>query len=183
MTRKVMISLLLLVWFPLSLFAGDEVYIAKAAWIKNFPPFFEWPKKSGMENTSNPFIIGIIGKNPFGSILDDTYSKKKIKIMNKPVKIVYFSAPEEIRDCHLLFIPLSQKKHLLKILSITKKKPILTIGDTKGFAHKGVHINFYQSGKKLRFEINPAAIREATLSVDLKFLKLGKRVKTQEGIP
>jgi hypothetical protein len=178
-----MISLLLLVWFPLSLFAGSEVYIAKAAWLKNFPPFFEWPEKSGMANTSNPFIIGIIGESPINSILADFYTREKRKIMNKPVKIVYFSAPEEIRDCHLLFIPYSQKKHLLKILSITKKKPILTVGDTKGFARKGVHINFYQSGKKLRFEINPTAIREATLSVDLKFLKLGKRVKTQEGIP
>ena len=168
-------------WLCISVFATvREEYTIKAAFMGKFPQFIQWPDKSGMTDTSKPFVIGVIGEDPFGSILEKCYAGKNRKIKNKKVKIKYVKSLEEIPGCHLLFISRSVENDLLKILSITKNKPILTIGETQGFAQKGVHINFYISQKRIRFEINPLAIRESSLSVDSLLLEFAKTIKPGE---
>ena len=177
MTPKIKTALFLLLCLPLSIFTTHKEYFVKAVLLQKISRYITWPEKSGMSDTSKSFVIGVIGKNPFGSILEDSYSSGKWKIKKKKVKIKYFASPGEIKECHLLFISKSEKKNLSNILSFIKNKPVLVVGDTKGFAQKGVHINFYQSGKKLRFEINPIAAQEALLSIDPSLLPSGKIIK------
>lgn len=179
MIRKTLIILLLASWTLLPAAADLEPYIAKAAMLEKIPRYINWPAESGMKNTSTPFVIGVIGKNPFGSILEKAFTRDR-KINKKQVKIVYFSSPDEIKDCHLLFISAAEKKNLSKIFSIIQNKPVLTISDTTGFAQRGVHINFVKSGQRLRFEINPIAVRQASLSIDPSFLAIGKIVRPVE---
>ena len=123
-------------------------------------------------------VLGVIGDSPFGTILEDIYSHQKIK--NRRVEIRYLSSIEEIEGCHLLFLSESKKKELPKILSFTGEKPILTIGDTKGFADKGVLINFFHSEDKIRFEINVLAVRDSGLSMSYLLLRLAKIVNPIE---
>lgn len=179
--RGFLIAVVLLWYLPFLLFPilQDE-YMVKAVYLEKFAQFTQWPDRSGMADTSKLFVLGVIGKNPFGSILEKVYSAGERKIKKKKVTIKYFSSPAEITGCHLLFISKSVKKDLPKILSITKNKPVLTLGETNGFAQKGVHINFYFSGNNIRFEINPLAIREASLSVDSSLLRIGKIVIPSE---
>ena len=180
MIRKTLIALFLLWWLPVSIFTTEKESMIKVAFLAKFPRYIAWPEKSGMNDTSKPFILAVIGENPIGPILEKAYSTGYWQINKKKVKIIYFKTPEEIKECHLLFISTSAKKDLSKILSITKNKPILTVGDTSGFAQKGVHINFYQFRKRLRFEINPFAIREASLSIAPSLLEIGKIIKPRE---
>ncbi|MCD4692240.1 MAG: YfiR family protein [Calditrichales bacterium] len=154
-------------------------YDVKAVYLEKFTRFIDWPGESTVSDTSKPFILGVVGRNPFGPILENIYSSQKIK--NKEVKIIHISNPNKISGCHLLFVSKSEKNKLTKILSQTKNKPILTIGDTKGFADRGVLINFYLSYDKTRFKINETAVRESGLYMSHLLFNLAKIVNPAGG--
>jgi len=168
--------IILFVGLLLPVFASAQLseYTIKAAFLERFTRFIEWPEESAIVDTSKPFILGVIGENPFGAILEEIYSTQKIR--NKKVEIRYISDTNEIPECHLLFISKSEEKALSKILSFAKEKPILTISDTKGFAEKGVLINFSFSENKIRFEINESAVRDSGLSISYLLLRVAKIV-------
>lgn len=167
-------SLLLVLWLPLVSLAQTQEYTVKAVFLERFTRFIEWPEEMAISDSSLPFILGVIGKNPFGSLLDEIYSAQKIR--NKEVKIRSISVLKEIAGCHLLFISESKKKELSEILSFTRKKPILTIGDSEGFTEAGVLINLYLEQDKIRFEINESAFRESGLSISYLLLQRAKIV-------
>ena len=164
---------------PISTAAQQSEYTMKAVFLEHFTRFIEWPEPSGIDDVSSPFLIAIIGENPFGSILGQIYSEQKIK--NKKVEIKYISTPDNIPDCHILFISGSSQEILPEILSITKNKPILTVSDTKGFAEMGVLINFYLIGDKIKFEINEKAVHESGLVMSYRLLSLARIVNQARG--
>jgi len=159
---------------PISAIAQQSEYTIKAVFLEHFTRFIEWPESSGIADTSSAFVVEVIGENPFGSILEEIYAKQKIK--NKRVEIRYISTPDEIDDCHILFISKSAKSILPEILSHTRNRPILTVSDTVGFAQKRVLINFYMAGDNIKFEINEKAVHESGLVMSYKLLNLARIV-------
>ena len=147
----------------------------KASFIGRFTLFIDWPKETTFDDTSKSFILSVIGKNPFEKNLEYAYNTRKIK--NKPVEIRYIKGLEEINGSHILFISGSEKKLLPEIISHIKNIPILTIGDTRGFAEKGVMLNFYIVDKKIRFEINHLAVKKSSLSMSSLLLEHAKIIK------
>jgi hypothetical protein len=160
----------------LSLFSVEDEYIRKAALFKVFSQHIQWPKNSSMDDRSKPFVIGIIGKNPFGKLLENAYSLEEGKIKDKNVEIRDISKMEEIERCHILFISKSVGKELAEIIAITGKKPILTIAEKKGFAKKGVLFNLYLTKGQIRFEINASALKKSGLVVDSQLLSVARIV-------
>ncbi|MBF0118963.1 MAG: YfiR family protein [Desulfobacterales bacterium] len=159
-----------------SSFASDEEYILKAGFIEKIAEFITWPSKSEIEDISKPFVIKVIGGEPFDNILTERYKNNKIK--KKEVKIYYIDKINEIKESNILFVTKSVKIEPSEILSFTRDKPILTIGETKNFAKKGGHINFYfTENNTLAFEINESKIRESGLKVDLLLLEVAKIIR------
>lgn len=156
----------------------EDEYVIKAVYFEKLSRFIQWPEASGITDTSRPFVIGVIGENPYDSILEKVYSTRKIG--NKKVAIRHFSTLAEIGDCHILFISESVKKDLDTIVRIAASRSILTIGETAGFAQRGVHINFYIFKNKVRFEINPASIRKASLTIDSLLFSIARVIKSPE---
>jgi len=174
-TKKTwLLSLFLVLFLPGIALAQASEYNVKAVFLERFTRFIEWPEESDVNDTSQPFILGVIGENSFGSKLEQIYSKQKIK--DKKVEIRYISDINEIPGCNLLFISKSEKKALSKILSLTRERQILTIGDTKNFGERGVLINFYIVGNKIRFEINESEARNSGLFISYRLLNLAKIV-------
>jgi hypothetical protein len=170
----IVLSIVILL-LPLSLFTvTKDEYYRKAALFKVFSQYIQWPENSDMKDLSKPFVIGVIGKNPFGPILEKAYSQEEYKIKNKKVEIRFISKMEEIEGCHILFISKFFKEELEEILDLTRKKPILTIAETKGYAERGVLFNLYISKNEIRFEINTAALRESQLIVDSQLLSVAR---------
>jgi len=175
--KKYIAALMLLVLIsPSRLFCVKDEYYRKAALFKVFSQYIQWPKNSDVNDRSKPFVIGVIGKNPFGSILEAAYSREENKIKDKKVEIRYILKMEEIESCHILFISKSVDMELEEILAITRGKPILTIGETKGYAEKGVLFNLYISRDEIRFEINALALRESRLIPSSQLLSVAKIV-------
>ncbi len=168
-----------LLLLPICAFAQTSEYTIKAAFLERFTRFIEWPEESAVSDTTESFVLGVIGENPFGSILEQLYATQKIK--NKEVEIQSLSNQDEISGCHLLFISKSKEKELSKILSLTKNKPILTISDANGFAENGVLINLYLAENKIRFEINETAVKVSGLSISYLLLNAAKIVNPVKG--
>lgn len=153
----------------------------KAAFIYNFIKFVDWPKEK-MADSNEPITIGIIGKDPFGKAFEPI---KKKQVKGKKVVIKRFKGFEElkqsseqieaIRKCHLLFI-CSSKKNLKEVINSVKDHSVLTVADIKGFLESGGIINFLIEDKKVRFEINNTAAKQAKLKIRSKLLRLAKRV-------
>ncbi len=176
-SRKILIIFLLGVYSftPTHLSAQKSEYALKAAFIERFTRFVEWPEGSAVNDSSKPFILAVIGENPFGSLLNQVNMKRHGK--QKRIVIRYYSKIDDVKNCHLLFISSTMKNALPIILSAIDNKPILTISDTPGFAHKGVHINMYRDSQKIRFEINEKAVRKSGLRMSHLLLRMAKIIK------
>ena len=79
--------------------------------------------------------------------------------------------------CHILFVNTSEPDHIRRIITLLAKEPVLTVGDTEGFAQQGGMINFITQQNKTRFAINVDAAQRARLRIRSKLLKLAKIVE------
>lgn len=149
-------------------------YAVKVAFIYNFTKFTQWPEKA-FQKGQEEFVIGVLGEDPFENSLDLLASQKKAQ--GRKIVIRHFSSPDEIAECHILFISPSQGGNLDKILSKGGGKPVLMIGDSKGFAEKGVAVNFFIQDEKVRFEFNLKALEKSGIKVSSQLLHLGKIIE------
>jgi len=152
---------------------GEQVpeYELKAEFLSRFAAFIEWPQS----NAPN-FTIGVIGTSPFNGYLEKIAARR---IKGRPVSIRYITEPAQVEGCDIVFIAGSEKPRLRTILSHTGSKPILTVGDTAGYAADGVLINFYNAGETVHFEINETAADHAGLKFSSKLLKLARVVEAK----
>ena len=171
--RTVIYIVFLLIIMPNSLLAkeGDDPESEyKAYFIYTFSKYVEW-EDFGADST---FIIGVIGNSNMAPYLERIADVKSIK--GKKIIIQRWQQTNDIGVCHMLFIPRSQKDQLNEIRKKTEGMPILTIGDTKGFAKKGVHINLLILRDRIGFEVNMTTIDDTTLKVSSQLLKLATSV-------
>lgn len=176
--RPIILLIILILHLQFNISGQADEYIMKAVAFEQVSRFLEWPENTIIDD-SKPFIIGVLGDNPFGESLEETYAKHKIK--NKDVNILYFNEIEEVNKCHILFISNSKKGDIKKVVDYVNEKPILTVGDTKGYAESGVLVNFYLLDNKIRFEINEKKMADVGFSVSYMLLKVAKIINPITG--
>jgi hypothetical protein len=152
--------------------AQSTEYLLKAGFMERFTRFIEWPSDSIQSDTTKPFIILILGKNPFGENLKYVFSKTRIK--DRKVLINYASKLDTTSYCHMIYIGNTTTRELRSILNYTQNKPIITVSETEGYGSQGVLINFFIENNKIRFEINPEAFRKSGLRVSHLLLNTAK---------
>ena len=143
----------------------------KAQYIERFAGFIEWPAGSVSEASS--FVIGVIGRTELTTTLGGLARRTTIK--GKSIEVLEVSNLGQADTCQILFIARSERGRLTEILGQIRRRPVLTVGDTDGFANRGVMINFLE-GESLRFEINQVAAETAGLRLSEKLLDLGDKV-------
>ncbi|HEX3623999.1 MAG TPA: YfiR family protein [Verrucomicrobiae bacterium] len=158
--------------------AQSKEYQIKAAFLFNFAQFVNWPSTAFTE-TNAPFCIGILGDDPFGQALDQTVQGETVD--NRKIIIERSKNIGDLKNCQMIFVSRSEKKHINEILANLDSQPVLTVGEVEGFAESGGDIDFYLAGPKVRFEINPTATQSDGLKVSSQLLSLGKIVQTAKG--
>ncbi len=177
MKKMFILVLLLAFWHPGTDRAQDgqiTEYRLKAAFLYHFAKFVTWPA-SAFADSTEPIIIGVIGRDPFGRDLEKTVAGKTVRGRRFVVK--RFRHIDDLEFCHILFITPSERKHVGEILRRIDSKSVLTVGDTRSFATQGVIINLFSENYKIRFDINAAAAKEAGLRISSRLLRLAKRVQ------
>jgi hypothetical protein len=146
-------------------------YEVKAAFLYNVLAFVEWPLPEN--KSADTLRICILGASAAGKAFDDLDGQV---IMGRKIEIVHLTSLADVGRCSVLFIGSSEERNIHRIMRALQGTSILSIGDTAGFARQGVIINFYLEQKKVRFEVNAAAARQAGLVISSKLLKLAGSV-------
>jgi hypothetical protein len=152
----------------------------KATFLYHLAQFVEWPPEAfPTEETS--MVIGVLGTDPFGKILDDIVENEVVK--NRKLTIQRYQTVEEITNCHILFISQSEAGRLDRIFASLKQRSILTVGDTDGFAQRGGMVRFLTEKNKIRLRINVDAAKAANLTISSKLLRAAELASTKSGKP
>ena len=145
-------------------------YEIKAAMLFKFGEFVKWPAVA-----AGQFTIGILGDDPFGGAFDQMLQGGMIQ--GRKLAIKRSGEAAELRDCQIVFIPISEQARVSEILASLAGAHILTVGEHEGFVQQGGAIGFTAAGNKVRFEINSGAAQGAGLEINSRLLKLSQPVR------
>jgi len=151
-------------------------YQVKAAYLYNFAKFVEWPPEA-FGPGGDPFVVGVIGDDPFGGALDQAISGKNVN--GHPLMIKRLKWGQDLRGCHILFISSSERKRLGQIFGSLRGANVLTIGESDRFGQQGGIITFVMEDETVRFEINTSVADQSRLKVSSKLLALAKGVRNR----
>jgi len=146
-------------------------YQVKAAYLFNFLKFVEWPDDV-FPDTLAPFVIGIVGNDPFGDALPQVIVGKTVQ--GRDLVVRKYGTGENLRGCQILFIDASEKKRLPQLLAGLRGSSVLTVADLYGFLDAGGMIQFLSEDNHVRFAINADAAVRARLKVSSKLLSLAR---------
>jgi hypothetical protein len=173
---SVVSAMLLVIGLAVSVQAAlSREYQVKAVFLFHFAQFVEWPSPAFPE-AQTPLVIGVLGDDPFSRFLDETVRGETVN--DHPLVVRRFRSLEEIDTCHVLFISRSEADRLEQILAGLKGRSILTVGDTEGFAKRGVMIRFVTVDNKIRLRINLERANAANLKISSKLLRPAELVTT-----
>lgn len=151
--------------------SSPEEYQVKAVFLYNFTRFIEWPATS-FNSSSSPFVIGIIGGNPFGSFLEEAIKDESVG-MHKII-IRHYSDFNLIGDCHILFINYKDKEMIKQTLAAVKDKNILTVNEWQRFVEIGGMVQFINEGNRIKLIINNNAVKSARMQASSKLLSVAQ---------
>ena len=163
---------------PMRIRAAAREYDIKATFLFNFSQFVEWPADA-LGDANAPFIIGILGVDPFGRFLDELIKNETVH--GKPIEIRRFARLEEVTHPHILFISKSENARVESILDKVRGRSILTVGESteRSFAKRGGMIGLVTESARVRVRINLEAAREARLVISSKLLGIAEIVETE----
>lgn len=171
----ILIMFLTLVGLRNDAFAQVTEYEIKAAFLYNFGKFVDWPEQA-LEDPEQPFIIGLLGQDPFGKILDRLVAEDRLK--NHKIAIKRFASLADFEFCHILFVCKSEKKRVAEIIEKLSDQYILTVSEVPDFTDAGGMIGLLTTAdNKVRFEINLAAATQAGLKISSRLLRLAQNLK------
>jgi len=157
----------------------------KAGFLTLFPQYTTWPASTGSSTDSmlsanttpsqstRPIVICVLGRDPFGTLLDQYASGRK---GTKPLTVKRIDTPEEAAHCQVVFIAKSETRHEATWLAALKGKPVLTVGESGETIARGGVIAFKQEGQRIRFEVNLVAATSAQLIISSSMLTFASKV-------
>jgi hypothetical protein len=143
-----------------------EVHV-KAAFLYNFVRFVEWPPEVSADPRS-PIMIGIVGHDPFGPVLDEIVEGKTRG--GRPIRVRRFDSMEQVEGCQVVYSADPKKGKAVRLTLAAK--PILSVGDYEGALRDGNIIAFRLVDDSVRFEISVETAERAGLKISSQLLKV-----------
>ena len=154
-------------------FEEAEEYEAKTALLYAFAKFVKWPDEA-FADVDSPFVIAVMGENPFGDALNSLRGKR---IHGRLVDVRSFASAEEFETCQLLFCDQQWLQELSRRdPTFFESNHILTAGESAQFTETGGIVCISVSGGHLGFKINAAAARRARLELSSSLFKLAESI-------
>lgn len=150
----------------------DESQV-RAVFLFNLTHFISWPESS-FSSPDSPFVITILGDNPFGNNLKNIVKNEKVGL--HPIIIKHAKTLNQLEKAHILYIQRNFKKQLATILEQTSQTGILTVSAYPGFADSGGAVNLLIQQKRLLLELNIVSAEKNDLKFSSKLLRLAKVV-------
>jgi hypothetical protein len=153
--------------------AGE--YQVKAVFLFNFTHFVEWPADA-FASPAAPFIIGVLGQDPFGSALDEAVRGETVN--GRPLVVQRYTGIADLKPCQILFIDRSIDGEMEKALASVGHQRTLTVSDLDSATAHSVIIRFLNENRKIRLQINVDSARNAGLTISSKLLRPAQVIGT-----
>lgn len=166
--RRPTMCLMILLLSYNSIGEGNE-YNLKAMFVLNFIKYVEWPQSS-----NSIFTIAIVGESPLKENLLSMVSLKSNSVGPK-IEIITVER-NELKQCHILFIPAGKKMEEKDVVKFCQGKGILIITEGSKLTCNGAAINLLKLDNKIRFEIYQTQAKIAGVKIASKLLELATTV-------
>ena len=149
-------------------------YQVKAAIVYKVAKFIHWPSEAFV-SSSAPLVLCIAGDDPFGQYIDNLNGEI---IQGRPL-IIRRARVEQLAShrCHIVFVADDPGKQ--SVFASIADDPVLTIGDTNGFAASGGMLGLSINNNRVGFEVNLNAARDAGLDISASLLQLATIVTSR----
>ena len=151
-------------------------YEVKAAYLFNFAKFVEWAPDA-FPSPHSPFVVCVLGPDPFGNILDDALQGKTVG--DRAFTVERLKDKSDVRHCQMVFVGYFESAHLAEILEGLRGAHVLLAGESNKFAVSGGTIEFTLEDNHVHFTINTDAANRSGLKFSSKLLALARIVHDQ----
>ena len=147
----------------------------KYALLYSFGLLTTWPREAFDPPDGGPFVIGVLGSKPFPEYLARIASTKKIQ--GRAIVIRRYKLPEEVQQCHILYITSSVTRQAEQaVMRKFAGRPVLLVGEPSLDGHPSrVNIEFIIEQGTVKFDLNIEATKARHLHIDPRLLKLARR--------
>ena len=165
--------------------AGD----VEAAYLVNFLRYTQWPAQRFASPTS-PLVVTVVGPPEVAERVRAVAAAagpvdgRAIEVRNLASARGSLATPLDseqdreaaklLRQSHLVFFHDGSSTLHPRVLADLWGQPVLTVGNSRGFAARGGMLGLVRNGGNIVFEANPGAIRNSGLVVSAKVLKLAR---------
>lgn len=150
---------------------GVTEHQLKAAFLYNFAKFVEWPAES-FRRPTDPVVSCVLGDSAIQAALADAGRTAPIGERNFVVRRV--SEAEQMRECHILFVPVSERKRWRSLLPEIRRGGVLVVGESDGFLSEGGVVNLKLDSGRIRIQIDVAAAERERLRISSRLLSLAE---------
>ena len=155
--------------------AAPDEYQVEAVFLLHFTQFVEWPAQAAGDAHS-PFVIGVLGRDPFGSALDEAIRGETVN--GRPLVVKRFAAAADLGPCQILFIDRSAVDDADRVIASVSHSGTLTVSNFDVPAPADVIIRFLNEDRRIRLRINVDYARNAGLTISSKLLRPAQVVGT-----
>lgn len=141
------------------------VYRIQSLFLYNFTKHVKWENTEGAT-----FTIGIYGSpNAFSEIKSNLESKL---VWGNKINVIQIESPEDINKCHIAYMPKSNKKKILDIMSASDMSETLLVTEDD-LMDEGAAISFVYQQSKMKFKISKNKIEQVGLKVSSSLISIG----------
>jgi len=140
----------------------------KAAFLPRFARYVTWPP-AAMPKGSDPFVLCVVGRDPFGAMLDDAARSQLID--GRRIVVHRLDAGASTEGCHIAFLSPGGGQ-----VVTTPGRPVLTVTDAANGSARGI-IHFIVSGGRVRFFIDQRSAAQRGLGISSRLLALAVGVR------
>jgi hypothetical protein len=150
----------------------------RAAFLHNFAKFIEWPPAPATEKGQTP--LRVCSTDPrVADALESLLAGKAIN--GRPLLGARTAPTSEARSCAIVHGGNLNDRESEALLEVLNGLPIFTVGDSVRFTGLGAAAYFYLDGGRMRFAINPEAVKRCGLRVDPGMLQMARILKSVSG--
>jgi hypothetical protein len=142
-------------------------YDIKAVFLYHFTQFVAWPE-AAFPDPNAPFVIGLVGTNPFGPALQNIVGGEAVGRHHLVVQGVSDVSAES--RCQILYF--SEDGESLLDMRRLRTAPVLTVGESDSFYKNGGMIQFFFDRRRIRLKVNLEEARAHSLEISAKLLRV-----------
>lgn len=144
----------------------------QATFLPKFARYVAWPAARQLA-AGAPFLLCVIGRDPFGPMLDAAAAAELID--GHGVAVRRLPDVRGAGGCHLAFVQGRQPADTGRMLLALRGQPILTVTDARAGPQRGM-IHFINMSGRVRFFINEQEAAQRGLTISSRLLALAAGV-------